>query len=572
MYKEAIRKAAQTAAAYGTSAAGGKLPPIVSNLVDELLGDLNGNIYTATVNSINKSWLLNDEKWQMIIDKNYKTFIDSGKYDMEIDSNEAALRKFITRKEDSKTLSDRVWSSVQPYRQELETGLKLGVANGKPAAEMARDLTRYLKDPDGLYRRVRNEHNELLPSKAMANRHPGRGVYKSSFKNSMRVTRTETNMAYRMADMDRYQNLDFVLGYEIRLSNNHPVYDICDECAGKYPKSFVFRGWHPQCRCHSVPILMNEGEFDELENATLDGKPAPKSDNLVTDVPDGFKQWVDEHKDQVAKYKSTPYWVKDNFKKGKISDDLKFATQPNKEKAIKINRPIKSASDVHAVLKDYSAIYPEDFARGFKSFTRSPNQSYLLETDGSGRIRVNDRTFKVEGNVINPYQDLISAFNKIKNKVDLTFNEEYAIEGLYHEILHNKAKGLEHLPSHAASFKRTAMEIANQFVARHDYARFIDRIGGTAINQSAILDKGYGYRGWISRFRDIIKKTGADESDILVKLRPILLEKPYGNIENELFKIVKDMTGLSFIESVRLAKGIYNMNESQFIDALNDIK
>ena len=53
---------------------------------------------------------------------------------------------------------------------------------------------------------------------------------------SMRVARSETNIAYRRADNERWQQMDFVLGQRIQLSKNHPKKDICDKLAGDYPK------------------------------------------------------------------------------------------------------------------------------------------------------------------------------------------------------------------------------------------------------------------------------------------------------------------------------------------------
>lgn len=101
-----------------------------------------------------------------------------------------------------------------------------------------------------LFRRVRDEHGELQLSKRAAVFHPGRGVYRSSYKNARRLAATETNIAYMTADYERWQQLDFVVGIEIKLSNNHtlngvPFTDICDDLKGRYPKDFKFTGWHP---------------------------------------------------------------------------------------------------------------------------------------------------------------------------------------------------------------------------------------------------------------------------------------------------------------------------------------
>ena len=49
------------------------------------------------------------------------------------------------------------------------------------------------------------------------------------------------------ADYERWQQLDFVVGIEIKLSNNHtlngmPFTDICDKLKGRYPKGLqVYR-------------------------------------------------------------------------------------------------------------------------------------------------------------------------------------------------------------------------------------------------------------------------------------------------------------------------------------------
>ena len=102
-------------------------------------------------------------------------------------------------------------------------GLDLGIRSGKSAAAMTRDLRQYLQHPDKLFRRVRDEHGLLKLSQAAKDFHPGRGVYRSSYMNARRLAATETNIAYRTADHLRWQKMDFVVGIEIVLSNNHTI-------------------------------------------------------------------------------------------------------------------------------------------------------------------------------------------------------------------------------------------------------------------------------------------------------------------------------------------------------------
>lgn len=169
--------------------------------------------------------------------------------------------------------------------------------------------------PDRLFRRVRNEHGQLVLSQRAKAYHPGRGVYRSSYKNARRLAATETNIAYRTADYERWKQLDFVVGIEIRLSGNHPARDICDDLKGRYPKDFKFTGWHPHCRCHVTSILKTEEELDEDTRRILAGEPLDgKSVNRVDDVPQGFKEWVKDNEERAKYLSSVPYFIKDNPK------------------------------------------------------------------------------------------------------------------------------------------------------------------------------------------------------------------------------------------------------------------
>ena len=53
-------------------------------------------------------------------------------------------------------------------------------------------------------------------------------------------------------------------------------------------------------------------------------KYVPKE--TVVDVPEGFKEWVKEHTEAQEKWSSTPYFIRDNFKDGKLSKGLNFET------------------------------------------------------------------------------------------------------------------------------------------------------------------------------------------------------------------------------------------------------
>lgn len=170
---------------------------------------------------------------------------------------------------------------------------------------------------------MRDEKGVLRLSKAAKEFHPGRGVYRSSYKNALRVTATETNMAYRTADSKRWQQIPFVLGIKIQVSKtNHPVTDICDELAGDYPKDFVFTGWHPFCKCFATSILPAPEKFLEYQQVILDGKDVSEWqwDGEVKDVPGEFNTWVKDNEERISKAKSMPYFLKNNPKYTKVGN------------------------------------------------------------------------------------------------------------------------------------------------------------------------------------------------------------------------------------------------------------
>ncbi len=145
----------------------------------------------------------------------------------------------------------------------------------------------------------------------------GTGVYRSARQNALRLTITETNMAYNYANCTRWSEQPFALGIRIRLSGNHPAHDICDELEGDYPKDFMWRGWHPRCRCSQSPIMMDRDseEWKRLRSLPKEEYEAYKSPNLVPGIPEKFKNWLDRKKENLAKARKRgklPYFVRDN--------------------------------------------------------------------------------------------------------------------------------------------------------------------------------------------------------------------------------------------------------------------
>lgn len=227
--------------------------------------------------------------------------------------NLESLEAFKVRKIKDFTISDRVWDIAKKAQTEIELALSVSLQEGKSAVQLSREVRNLLNNPTALFRRVRDQYGNLVLSKNTQNYHPGQGVYRSAYKNALRLTSNEINVAYKSADWLRIQQNPDIVGFEVRLSPQHKVYDMCDELKGKYPKTFHFHGWHVGCKCHIITLLKTDEELiKELKaDETL---PPESSSNYVAEVPNNYKQWVTNNKDRFKNWKTKPYFIEENSK------------------------------------------------------------------------------------------------------------------------------------------------------------------------------------------------------------------------------------------------------------------
>lgn len=349
--------------------------PSTKERVRDLLRQFQASVEVCIVNGIESEWTLannkNNELCNAVFGRNVGKLTKT-QYSRYYSTNESARDAFIARKENGLSLSDRVWQYTNGFKTEMEMGLDLGIRNGLSADQISRDLRQYLQHPDMLFRRVRDEHGILHLSKRAAAFHPGQGVYRSSYLNARRLAVTETNAAYRTADHERWQNLDFVVGIEIHLSGNHTCKgrdgkqhaftDICDELAGKYPKDFKFTGWHPHCRCYATTILKTEEEMAADDEKILRGEPVSgESVNAVKDVPDNFKEWMKDNEERMERAQSLPSFLKDNRNYNIVPSTNKNETEQTfADIHDKVDRAIQPrAKDTYVAFEPFSAIIIE---------------------------------------------------------------------------------------------------------------------------------------------------------------------------------------------------------------------
>ncbi len=227
-------------------------------------------VYVATLayitNSIKDTWKLSNSKNDSFIDSIYSKYNKVAPKGLKTD-NLNKLGELFTKERKGLKLSDRVWNSNANLRDELQSAINAALKDGKSAKMLARDIKVYLANPNTKFRVVKNKFGEVKPSLKGLSYAPGQGVYRSSMANAMRVARTEINRAYRESDYIRWQQNPFVNAYQIFTSGRVlTVCEYCKELAGVYPKDFKFMGWHPQCMCYAVPILISDNLIERIIN------------------------------------------------------------------------------------------------------------------------------------------------------------------------------------------------------------------------------------------------------------------------------------------------------------------
>lgn len=560
----------------------------VQERINDLMRSIGRGLQGVIETGDREEWLLSCEKNDAMVDAiTSSTGLPKDVISHWKQPNLEALSSFQHRKEAGMMLSNRVWNITEQFKQELELALDLGLGEGKSAADLSRDVRKYLNEPNKLFRRVRDKHGVLRLSKAARAYHPGQGVYRSSYKNALRLTATENNMAYRMADSERWKQIPFVVGIRISISHNsHPVYDICDELQGEYPKDFVWVGWHPFCKCAAVAIRAKEEEFLDYQQKILAGEDVSsyKFSGTVKDVPGNFNAWLERNRERVKTTTTVPYFVKDNGKyipKDWVDGIGSMAKGGNKglitdirEAIIKIKDPtFITEKEVRTMIEKYAEAEPGDFYGGLKGVKMSKakdgtmmccERSYYNKTGAYAKENGNTiRIYNTDHHVIdpqgksvvfNPLHEVKGAMRAIAGKTPLTFNQEYAIESLWHEIRHAGAVGWKDVRKKTPDLI-AAMECINQFCARRSYGKLLRAIGGSVSHKKEIIKSGYGYSRSVRHFDEMLASMNISSSEAYAHFSKAIMAEPY---EDMFGSIVKFLVG----------KGVKKQKAEMLIKAL----
>lgn len=365
----------------------------INDLQARFVDEIGAAIYRGT----SDEWKNSNEVQDLVADKvlaAYDVQVSGKKYKHYYQTNPDALKAFQKRKDKGMNLSGKLWKQSEEYKSELEAAISCAIQKGTAATTLSKQLSKYLTD----FPKLQKDYKERYGKAAK--------IHDCHYQ-SMRLARTEINMAYREAENERWTQMDFIVGYEIKLSNNHtcrgwrkkyPFRDICDELAGKYPKDFKWSGWHPQCRCYKIPIMKTEEEF-----WAWDGEETTGSINEVKDVPDRFKEWIDGNIQRAKSWSNTPYFIRDN--KDYIREDFKVNVYNATEKDFVRKRRTKLAM---SRVEYYNKIYP-DIPEVQQAAINAYTQAVTNGNKGATSREINRRLRKeAEDNYVDAASKLIS--------------------------------------------------------------------------------------------------------------------------------------------------------------------
>lgn len=281
-------------------------------------------------------------------------------------------------------------------------------------------------------------------------------------------------------------------------------------------------GW--RCRCHAVQVRKGKFDLSDSKKAITEGEKATS-------------QIGKDGKNKLEIFRFNPGIQKVVFPPAHPYSKVAGAEKVRKELkntetidlADFIKGEIPTNKEVKNILMNYAKLSPEDFRGGLDDIKVLKSTSYMMQHSmsyspstgkwvGGSKITLSSHEFS--SLKFNPLEEFKGGLAAIKKGEKMTFNQEYSFESLWHEILHAKTKTK---PTKLSPVGVKNMETVNQFCARHTYPDFIKKLGGEAVHQSEILDKGYGYQGWINDFRAKLKTHDIDEKQALKDLMPHLM-------------------------------------------------
>ena len=268
-----------------------------------------------------------------------------------------------------------------------------------------------------------------------------------------------------------------------------------------------------RCRC-SVRTLSTR----QVEKQGLTVQEKIPSDVLWTDPKTGMEYPVarlgadDGFRNNVGKD-----WLA-GLDLNKYPDVTPQSYEEQRGAASKRPAAVKNYSELAAGIKERCAEFATN--NGIHTVHIQNDPSCFMCTWCEGTFRLSSHSFRLrDGRNFNAAEELKKAWNKLSAGQDLTWEEEYACESLWHEITHNR-QSRGRMPRNSS--KECMMEVVTQWTARRSYNEMLEALGGKSAHQADIIKNGLGYGSYLKRFDKLLSLLNINDEDLLPRLQYLI--------------------------------------------------
>jgi hypothetical protein len=372
-----------------------------------------------------------------------------------------------------------IFSGLKTHAELLEASKLLLTDDGriKPYAIFAKDIAPLKNNYNQNY--LEAEYEFAITSSQMAGKWAG--------------ISQEYNLQYRTAADDRVRETHAVL-HNITLPPDNEFW------LNYYPPN----GW--RCRCNAIEV--RKTKYTESDTATA----IAAGEKATTQIDSSGKN-------KLAIFRFNPGAQKVVFPPehpyNKVEGAKKAKEILKNEYGFKINKDLKTNTDLSNSLGDFAKIYPEYYSHGY------------MYTKSTSKRGVNGYT-TMRGDVYLTSERMVlvrEGFNNIRNGKKTTFEQEDAISTLHHEMWHNANKpGYVYM----TTAQTRTMELANEFVSRKTLPEFMNKLGGKLQNESLINDrKSTGYNTMVKNYDLLIDWSKSNKYNVLEAVKDHLINGKY---------------------------------------------
>ncbi len=193
---------------------------------------------------------------------------------------------------------------------------------------------------------------------------------------------------------------------------------------------------------------------------------------------------------------------------------------------------------------------PEWFPSGFKQLVAVDTPDFFAWYDDDGGYYLSTSDRQMPG--FSPALELKKVLEKTNSPESLSFNGEYAIETLWHEMQHGKQKKFQQLNQVDSNL----LEATTQFIARHTYHKLLELIGHTSTHQTEIIENGYAYPEVTRNWMWLLDRLGVDRRIAVNDLDLLLTQATTVSLRDDLAQWLADQSGKDKESLKRLFRAI----------------